>query len=581
MSPLVHSASPSHPLNIAAHTLKFDNKIPIVSQKNDDRVVHATSTTGPSLFTRCYHLKKSGYYDGYRGWRCGKGVCFGDIRMRPGLQTNSPEEMGLTPHCDPRTKRHKSKGSVCHPLLDAPCAIAVEYVDANRSDIPAHGWDCVCPEKELQPERVTSVKYSGSVPASIDGFLINDIGDGINADNATSASEAAACAASARAILPDWVRRAIDLGDWAGILREGRSRGFVDTFVHTRSTWTVPYVKDRFDWVLSGDTVAAKHVAGRFAKGGPYGKYNFSGEPRTVFIPPAPSSLKDPKYKKKTTTAADDVPGGNQYSFDDALTSETSAYSITQKKDFRVLVVGGADHTATSVRTWLERVLLLRYFDRVLFEALDVPMPGVGVMPVGFTCEYTKKHGDARIFDALDAIEANGNIRQPGFIAAWGKRWKYLDKTIPSRFNLDAWLESTPLGNRSEISWERWWSTLVTRRFQLCPTGNGVQTPKVMESIIAGTVPVVEPNNAYAFTALRKLGYPIAVVDKWSDITAERLDQWWLDLGPKLAIARWMLLSDIWFAFVTQPCRATDIFQFLAGVGLPQAKEALNNRFTS
>ena len=63
------------------------------------------------------------------------------------------------------------------------------------------------------------------------------------------------------------------------------------------------------------------------------------------------------------------------------------------------------------------------------------------------------------------------------------------------------------------------------------------------------------------------------VVGKWSEITKESMEKWWRELSPRLEIVKWMLVPDVWFAFITQPCPITTIDDFLARMGLPAARK--------
>lgn len=573
------------------------------------QITKSRLTSGPPLYRRCFMMPYSATLEGYRGWQCGSNQCFTDSRMtlkaRGKMLSKTsnqalahiraqagemPERMGLTPRCDEALRIIDRPAPACHPLLDSPCEAAVAHQSSKPED-PRGGTGCTCPPAPtLEPAPQPTDSGDNYIRGRIDGFRIDDIDEPNVTDTATN-EEQRRCASVARQSLSEWVRDVVDAGNWSTTLREARKRGFLEAFVHTRSTWTMTPTKEKFDWVFSGDNDAAMRLSGRFMKGGPWKSGNSTKDPTTIFFT-APKAAYTPKKKHLGMVSDEDmIPGGNLYALEAAMISSTEAYTKVPSdgagrrwkeantllaRPFRVLAIGGADHTISGRRAYVERLVLLRYFDRVLFEALDIPVPGVTVLPIGFTEEYSKKHGDNRIFDALEAAPAPAD-RLPTFLAAWGKRWKYLDSQ-PSRAELADWLKVTPLGNRSDVPWEKWWATLTQYRFQICPAGNGVQAPKVMESILAGAVPIVDGRNAAAFRSLANMGYPLAVVDDWNDITAARLDEWWNDLSPKLELAKWMLLSDVWFAFITQPCPITNIVDFLAGIGLPQPQSQVGRR---
>lgn len=285
--------------------------------------------------------------------------------------------------------------------------------------------------------------------------------------------------------------------------------------------------------------------------------------PRTVLLP-----------------AAWDDRGGNFARLDRALVERTTAVTsiLTSKgaratksppdptpDNFRVLVIAGSDMGLKASIQWVKSVQSLGYFHRILFEALDVQWPGVHVCPIGFNIDYTRAHGVKEIIQTLLNPTPVAQKNRT-FLAAWGKHWPKLDGKISSRKLLNEWLKGNALGNRQSVKSGNWWRTLSKYRFQICPTGAGVQAPKLQESWMSNTIPIV--NREPAFVELKRWGYPVAIVDSWDEITAENMSRWWDELSPKLKHAQWMLIADIWFAFVTQPCPITDIAEFLKRAGL-------------
>merc|ERR1712137_1340426 len=63
----------------------------------------------------------------------------------------------------------------------------------------------------------------------------------------------------------------------------------------------------------------------------------------------------------------------------------------------------------------------------------------------------------------------------------------------------------------------------------------------MIESLLVLTIPIVArsifPNPddfTEVFDELVSIGFPIVVVDHWSDITKEKLHGWWAELAPRL-----------------------------------------------
>lgn len=68
---------------------------------------------------------------------------------------------------------------------------------------------------------------------------------------------------------------------------------------------------------------------------------------------------------------------------------------------------------------------------------------------------------------------------------------------------------------------ERFLEALVSHRFVLCPPGNGVDTHRIWEALLAGSIPVVKRSRAMdPFKAL-----PVLFVDDFSHVTLELLEK--------------------------------------------------------
>merc|ERR1712129_47036 len=89
-------------------------------------------------------------------------------------------------------------------------------------------------------------------------------------------------------------------------------------------------------------------------------------------------------------------------------------------------------------------------------------------------------------------------------------------------------------------------------RFLISPWGDGVQSPKTIEALLVLTIPIVKRGSFPVFDDLVRAGFPLAVVDEWSDVTAARLGHWWRTLGPRLGgFRRTCLNASGYWRFVT------------------------------
>jgi hypothetical protein len=144
--------------------------------------------------------------------------------------------------------------------------------------------------------------------------------------------------------------------------------------------------------------------------------------------------------------------------------------------------------------------------------------------------------------------------------------WRFLDDTLKDRVSLVAFLQLPATQKwlkRSDLGMLEYWEQLSTHKFSVCPPGNGVQTPKIYEAILAHTVPItlryyittcwltcrhslvaslywiffatlcilnfcvcvyVCDFRRPAFEDLKSLGVPLLLVDEWTYLNATYLE---------------------------------------------------------
>jgi len=97
-----------------------------------------------------------------------------------------------------------------------------------------------------------------------------------------------------------------------------------------------------------------------------------------------------------------------------------------------------------------------------------------------------------------------------------------------------------------------YWRKLGESRFLLSPLGQGIQSPKVVEALLALTIPIVQRGGFPAYDELVEMGFPIVVVDDWSEITAASVSAWWRDMSPRLEpFRRNCLTTDAYWKLIT------------------------------
>jgi len=182
----------------------------------------------------------------------------------------------------------------------------------------------------------------------------------------------------------------------------------------------------------------------------------------------------------------------------------------------------------------------------IWWQAYDQRQPGFKTAPDGLNGMYLLPVWDVAE-KAINSATLEGKTK--GVLAAWGKFHPNLDAMVPARTKLHAWV-GTPgsiAAGVEHASFEPrdYWTELAKYRFTISPRGGGIQSPKNDEALLVLTIPISTREGSTrgfktepAFDDLKKLGWPMVVLDEWSEITKPKLDEWWDELSPRLVSFR-------------------------------------------
>jgi len=125
------------------------------------------------------------------------------------------------------------------------------------------------------------------------------------------------------------------------------------------------------------------------------------------------------------------------------------------------------------------------------------------------------------------AIEELSKIHSKGLVAARVSRIQAL-----RWFATEAAKEANV--ERRRFSPNEWWGELSKYRFLLSPLGDQIQCTKTFEALLVLTIPVVQRGPYPAHDDLVRMGFPLVLVDEWSELTRENFHKWWHQLSPRL-----------------------------------------------
>ena len=135
------------------------------------------------------------------------------------------------------------------------------------------------------------------------------------------------------------------------------------------------------------------------------------------------------------------------------------------------------------------------------------------------------------------AAVAGAKLEDKPFLAlgAWGKRGTITlntDDAIELQTYIDGLENETLAAGANEFHFpfvehkmfgvHEYFPNLSKYKFLIAPKGNGIQSPKFLEALMVLTIPVTKRYGC--FEQLQEYGLPIVLVDEWSEITVDLLN---------------------------------------------------------
>ena len=184
-----------------------------------------------------------------------------------------------------------------------------------------------------------------------------------------------------------------------------------------------------------------------------------------------------------------------------------------------VVVIAGEDTPLSAVLPQVE--LLASSCKSIFYESKNVEHPKIKSFCMGFISFYLNRIDNALLIDQIRRATSDFAMKQ-GVLAAWGAIWKVLDETLSERRDAARFVEQCHWIEREQLEADEYIERLAQSQYLLAPAGNGIQAPKLAEAWLMRTVPIVIRNPC--FEDLHRAGYPLLLLDSWSDLTLERLE---------------------------------------------------------
>jgi hypothetical protein len=155
----------------------------------------------------------------------------------------------------------------------------------------------------------------------------------------------------------------------------------------------------------------------------------------------------------------------------------------------------------------------IKYMDNKILHWFAQNMEGknnkISVMPIGLENLRYQLNGVLSDFQTTENIEKSKiTLLSFNVVTNNKERKKVLEALKNNRF-----IENNSFGNHRE-----YFEELKKYKFNLCPEGNGLDTHRIWESLLALAIPVMIRNT---FTEnLASLNFPIMLLDEWEDFNS-------------------------------------------------------------
>jgi hypothetical protein len=155
----------------------------------------------------------------------------------------------------------------------------------------------------------------------------------------------------------------------------------------------------------------------------------------------------------------------------------------------------------------------IKYMDNKILHWFAQNMEGknnkTSVIPIGLENLRYQLNGVLSDFQSTENIEKSKiTLLSFNVVTNNKERKKVLESLKNNRF-----IEKNSLGNHRE-----YFEELKKYKFNLCPEGNGLDTHRIWESLLASAIPVMIRNT---FTEnLASLNFPIMLLDEWEDFNS-------------------------------------------------------------
>lgn len=176
---------------------------------------------------------------------------------------------------------------------------------------------------------------------------------------------------------------------------------------------------------------------------------------------------------------------------------------------------------------------------------MDAQHPKVFPLPIGFVHKLSPS-GNTDFFDEITKDLPTLYTKKDKLVYA-----NFTTETNPGerRACRDACKEKSFITYAKRKPFKDYMHDIAHHKFVLSPAGTGLDCHRTWEALLVGSVPVVKTSTLDPLYE----GLPVLIVQDWSDITEELLENYWQEnLSFIMSFNREKLYADYWFAKIKE-----------------------------
>ena len=248
------------------------------------------------------------------------------------------------------------------------------------------------------------------------------------------------------------------------------------------------------------------------------------------------------------------------------LLAQVSELIIPRLSNPIILVTAESDWSPTDdFRGLLDHPRILHWFCQN--AALSSPHPHLTPIPIGLDNPvYTllerrvgflaDQLAGKRPIDLLGRKNITGEQRRFNAAVAANQLWvgrkplrvlcAYSKGHLPDRATAARALSAADFAHvaTQPIPQEKYWHMHRDFAFEVSPPGNGLDCFRTWEALALGTIPIVRSGPLDSL--YEKFGFPVAIVESWSEVNQDNLKKWSMELVPRLPHCRPRLSNSYW-----------------------------------